>query len=288
MHPFCPEWTPILLNILINYMEATIAQKLEALSKLQSIDSELDELKKVRGALPEEVMDLEDEIAGYETRIQKYNDEVADLETTINNNKTGIKDAEKLIAKYEEQQMNVRNNREYDAISKEVELQQLEIQILEKRIKESYEKIEGKKAEIDSTKATMDERNKDLDSKKGELDQLISESEDDEKKLKKGREKASKGIEDRLFKSYEKVRDNARNGLAVVSVKRGACGGCFNVVPPQRQADIREKKKLIVCEHCGRILADVEDEIVKEEKKTTRRRATTKKTTAKKTATAKK
>ncbi|MDA0194326.1 MAG: C4-type zinc ribbon domain-containing protein [Bacteroidetes bacterium] len=253
-------------------METTIAQKLDSLSKLQSIDSELDELKKVRGALPEEVMDLEDELAGYQTRIQKYNDEVEDFETLISNNKTGIKDAEKLIAKYAEQQMNVRNNREYDAITKEVELQQLEIQILEKRIKEAYEKIEGKKAEIEETKGVMDERKKDLDSKKGELDQLIAESEDDEKKFQKNREKASKGIEDRLFKSYEKVRNNARNGLAVVTVKRGACGGCFNVVPPQRQADIRERKKIIVCEHCGRILADVVDEIVKEVKKTTRKR----------------
>ncbi len=276
MHPFCPPWTRILLDILNNYMEATVAQKLEALSKLQSIDSELDELKKVRGALPEEVMDLEDEIAGYETRIQNYNDEVADLELAIANNKTAIKDAEKLIAKYEEQQMNVRNNREYDAITKEVELQQLEIQILEKRIKESFEKIEGKKAEIDETKGSMDERKKDLDSKKGELDQLVAESEDDEKKLMKSRGTASKGIEDRLLKSYEKVRANARNGLAVVNVKRGACGGCFNVVPPQRQADIREKKKIIVCEHCGRILADVEEEVVVEEKKKTRRKAATK------------
>jgi len=255
-------------------MEATIAQKLDSLSKLQSIDSELDELKKVRGALPEEVMDLEDEITGYQTRIQKYNNEVEDFEALIGNNKTGIKDAEKLIEKYAEQQMNVRNNREYDAITKEVELQQLEIQILTKRIKEAYEKIEGKKAEIEETKVVMDERQKDLDSKKGELDQLISESEDDEKKFKKNREKAFKGIEDRLFKSYEKVRKNARNGLAVVRVKRGACGGCFNVVPPQRQADIRERKKIIVCEHCGRILADVDDEILKEVKKTTRKSTT--------------
>ena len=257
-------------------METTVAQKLEALSKLQSIDSELDELKKVRGALPEEVMDLEDEIAGYDTRIQNYNDEVADLELAITNNKTAIKDAEKLIAKYEEQQMNVRNNREYDAITKEVELQQLEIQILEKRTKESFEKIEGKKVEIDETNGIMDERNKDLESKKGELDQLVAESEDDEKKLMKRRTSAAKGIEDRLFKSYEKVRDNARNGLAVVTVKRGACGGCFNVVPPQRQADIREKKKVIVCEHCGRILADVEEEIVEEKRPRRKSTRTTK------------
>lgn len=247
-------------------MENTVAKKLEALVKLQSIDSELDELKKVRGALPDEVMDLEDEIAGYQTRIDKQNTELQDFEQGIANNRTSIKDAEKLIQKYEEQQMNVRNNREYDAITKEVELQKLEIQILEKRIKETFEKIEVKKAEIDETQGIQEERKKDLESKKKELEVITQESEDDEKKLEKSRNTASKNVEDRIFKSYEKVRNNMRNGLAVVPVKRGACGGCFNIVPPQKQAEIREKKKLIVCEHCGRILADVEDEIVEEVK----------------------
>ncbi len=247
-------------------MENTVAKKLENLVKLQSIDSQLDELIKVRGALPEEVMDLEDEIAGYQTRIDKQNKELADMDEAIENNKLAIKDAEKLIKKYEEQQMNVRNNREYDAITKEIELQQLEIQILEKRIKETYDKIEHKNEEIEVTKNTLSERSKDLDSKKSELEVITQESEDDEKKLLKDREKASKNVEDRLFKSYDKVRNNMRNGLAVVSVKRGACGGCFNIVPPQKQAEIREQKKIIVCEHCGRILADVEDEILEEEK----------------------
>ena len=235
-----------------------------------------DELIKVRGALPDEVMDLEDEIAGYQTRVEKQNQELADLEDNINSNKAAIKDAEKLIKKYEEQQMNVRNNREYDAITKEVELQQLEIQILEKRIKESYAKIDAKKEEIDQTKNTLSEREKDLDSKKGELETITKESESDEEKLLKEREKAAKNVEERLFKSYEKVRKNMRNGLAVVPVKRGACGGCFNVVPPQQQAEIREKKKIIVCEHCGRILADVEDEIVEEVKPKRRTKRTTK------------
>lgn len=256
-------------------MENTVAQKLEALTKLQSIDSELDEIKKIRGALPEEVMDLEDEIVGYETRVGKHNQEIDDLELSITNNKTGIKDAEKLIQKYEEQQMNVRNNREYDAITKEMELQQLEIQILEKRIKEAYVKIEVKNEEMQGTKLILDERKKDLEGKKGELDVITSESEDEEQKLMKGRDKASKGIEDRLLNSYNNIRGNVRNGLAVVPVKRGACGGCFNVVPPQKQAEIREKKKLIVCEHCGRVLSDVEEEII-EEKKTTRTRRTKK------------
>ncbi|HCX22107.1 MAG: hypothetical protein CMB80_18915 [Flammeovirgaceae bacterium] len=257
-------------------MENTVAKKLDSLVKLQSIDSERDELIKVRGALPDEVMDLEDEIAGYQTRVEKQNQELAGLEDNINSNKAAIKDAEKLIKKYEEQQMNVRNNREYDAITKEVELQQLEIQILEKRIKEAYAKIDTKKEEIEQTKNTLSEREKDLDSKKAELDTITKESEADEEKLLKDRDKAAKNVEERLFKSYEKVRKNMRNGLAVVPVKRGACGGCFNVVPPQQQAEIREKKKIIVCEHCGRILADVEDEIVEEVKPKRRTKRTAK------------
>ncbi|MEQ9468141.1 MAG: C4-type zinc ribbon domain-containing protein [Ekhidna sp.] len=258
-------------------MENTVAKKLEALEKLQALDSKIDEIKKIRGALPEEVQDLEDEIAGYQTRIEKQAEEQKEMEEAISANKTAIKDAEKLIKKYEEQQMNVRNNREYDAITKEMELQQLEIQILEKRIKESYEKIEAKKEEMEGTKAILSEREKDLKSKKEELDNIVKESEADEQKIEKDREKATKGVEERLLKSYEKVRHNMRNGLAVVPVKRGACGGCFNVVPPQKQAEIREKKKIIVCEHCGRILSDVEDvveEEVKPKRRTTRKKAT--------------
>ncbi|MTI30671.1 zinc ribbon domain-containing protein [Xanthovirga aplysinae] len=256
-------------------MESTVAQKLDALLKLQQIDSKLDEIKKIRGALPEEVSDLEDEIAGYETRVEKFKNELQELEEQIDNNKNGIKNAEKLITKYKEQQMNVRNNREYDAITKELELQDLEIQICQKRIKEDYARIDQKNSEIESTEKTLAERHKDLESKKAELDSIIQESEDEEAKLLKNREKASKPIEERLLSSYERIRNNARNGLAVVSVARGACGGCFNVVPPQRQADIRERKKLIVCEHCGRILADVEEVVVEEKKpkRTTRKKA---------------
>ena len=263
-------------------MERTIAQKLEALKKLQAIDSQMDEILKVRGALPDEVADLEDDIAGYQTRVDKFKTELAELEGNISDHKTQIKNSEGLIKKYEEQQMNVRNNREYDAITKEMELQNLEIQISEKRIKEAFAKIELKKEEIEKTEHQLEERKKDLDNKQSELEVLTKESEEDEKKLVTGREKASKNIEERLLISYNKLRDNARNGLAVVPVSRGACGGCFNVVPPQRQADIRDAKKLIVCEHCGRILAEVTDEIVTEEKpKRSRRKTTTKKTAAK-------
>ncbi|MBO6761442.1 MAG: hypothetical protein JJ909_10810, partial [Roseivirga sp.] len=204
-------------------------------------------------------------------RIEKFNNELSELEANISDHKTQIKNSEALIKKYEEQQMNVRNNREYDAITKEIELQNLEIQISEKRIKEAYVKIDAKKEEISRTQGELDERKKDLDTKKNELEVLTQESEADEQKLLKDREKATKNIEDRLLNSYNKLRNNARNGLAVVPVSRGACGGCFNVVPPQRQADIRDNKKLIVCEHCGRILAEVTDEIVNEEKKKTRR-----------------
>jgi uncharacterized protein len=248
-------------------MESTVAQKLDSLIKLQQIDSEIDELTKVRGVLPEEVEDLEDEIAGYQTRIQKIENEIAEVEKGIEEKRAAIKNAEKLIAKYQEQQMNVRNNREYDAITKEIELQQLEIQISEKKIREAFESLEDKKGQIETTRELLNERNKDLGSKKSELDVIISESEEEEQKLMKTREKATKQIEDRLLKSYTKIRNNAKNGLAVVPVKRGACGGCFNVVPPQRQAEVRERKKLIVCEHCGRILADVEDVIEEPDKK---------------------
>ncbi|MFT7037230.1 MAG: putative nucleic acid-binding Zn-ribbon protein [Cyclobacteriaceae bacterium] len=257
-------------------MENTVAQRLETLSKLQSIDSELDEIEKIRGALPEEVMDLEDEIVGYETRVANHNQQIEDLELSITNNKTSIKDSEKLIEKYKEQQMNVRNNREYDAITKEMELQELEIQIQEKRIKESHVKIEVKNEEIQETINTLEERKKDLVSKKKELETISSESQDEEEKLMKGRAKASKVIEERLLNSYNKIRNNVRNRLAVVPVDRGACGGCFNVVPPQKQAEIREKKKLIVCEHCGRILSDVIEEVIEEVVKPKRTKRTTK------------
>jgi hypothetical protein len=253
-------------------MENNVAKKLDALTHLQDIDSKLDSIIKVRGALPDEVRDLEDEIAGYETRLEKINQEIKERETDISDKKLAIKECQKLIKKYQDQQMNVRNNREYDAITKEMELQELEIQISEKRIKEAHAKIEAKNVDIAEVTEIMNERNKDLKSKKNELSSLTSESEEEEKKLLKEKEKAEKSVEERLLLSYKKIVANARNGLGVVSVKRGACGGCFNVVPPQRQADIKERKKIIVCEHCGRILADVEGIAGEDEKKPVRRR----------------
>lgn len=239
-------------------MEQTVENKLEALNILQSIDSKVDEIKKVRGDLPEEVRDIEDEIIGIETRIGKYNEDVKEFESGISAYKITIKDAEKLIKKYEEQQTNVRNNREFDAISKEVELQQLEMQICDKKIKETGFKIDLKKKDVAATMTQLEARKLDLESKKGELSVIIGEGEDAIANLMKERNESAKNVDERLLTSYTKLRNNYRNGLAVVMVKRDACGGCFNQVPPQRQAEIKDKKKIIVCEHCGRILAGVE------------------------------
>jgi uncharacterized protein len=243
-------------------MESTVANKLGALMRLQQIDSQLDEIRRVRGDLPEEVRDLEDEIAGYEVRVRKFDEEIQAINDNIAARKQAIKDSESLIRKYEDQQSNVRNNREYDAITKEIELQRLEIQISEKKIKEGYYQIEQKNNEIAGTKQKLEERSKDLDSKNGELQVIVSESEEEERQLVAERDEAVKAIEDRLLTAYSRIRMNVRNGLAVVTVKRDACGGCFNTVPPQRQSDIASHKKIIVCEHCGRIFADVEQKLV--------------------------
>ena len=238
--------------------ETPVASKLEALLNLQRIDSQLDEIRRVRGDLPEEVRDLEDEIAGYEVRVSKFDEEIAGLNEQIKQRKQAGKDAEGLIRKYEEQQQNVRNNREYEAIAKEIELQRLEIQISEKKIKEAQYQTELKNNDIAGTKQRLEERKKDLANKQGELQTIVGESEADEKKLMTERDGAVQPIEERLLMAYTRIRGNVRNGLAVVTVKRDACGGCFNTVPPQRQADIISHKKIIVCEHCGRVLADVD------------------------------
>jgi predicted nucleic acid-binding Zn-ribbon protein len=213
-----------------------------------------------------EVQDLEDELLGLETRLNKLQDEVKEIEQDILDRKNATKDAEVAITKYKEQQNNVRNNREFEAISKEIELQGLEMEISDKRIKEIDFKVLNKNDEIAGVESNLFERSKDLELKKKELQVIIAESEEDEIKSLKDREKALKTVDARLLKSYDKLRSNARNGLAVVMVKRGACGGCFSSVPPQRQTDIKDKKKLLVCEHCGRIFAGVEDVIPPPEK----------------------
>jgi predicted nucleic acid-binding Zn-ribbon protein len=236
----------------------SVAQKLEALVKLQSIDSKLDELKKLRGDLPDEVQDLEDEIEGYKTRQTRYEAELKDIEEGNKKHKEGIKEAEKLIKKYTEQQKNVRNNREFDAITKEIELQELEIQICEKKIKEGKESVADKKDEVEKTNTLVAERGEHLDNKKKELNDILAESQEEEKRLMAEREKAAKKIDDKLLKYYERLRTSLSNGLAVVRVVRGAAEGCNIVIPPQKIAEIREKKKIVIDEHSGRILADVD------------------------------
>jgi hypothetical protein len=245
----------------------SVAQKLEALVKLQSIDSKLDELKKLRGDLPDEVQDLEDELEGYNTRLQRLQRELKEIEEGIKKSKEGIKESEKNIKKYTDQQKNVRNNREYDAITKEIELQELEQQILEKKIKEGKENIDLKKEEIAKTEELIAGRGGDLELKKKELQDLLAESEEEEKKLGVEREKAAKKIEEKLLKYYERLRSSLSNGLAVVRVVRGAAEGCNIVIPPQKIAEIREKKKLVIDEHSGRILADVDMDSMEEEPK---------------------
>jgi len=238
--------------------EIPVEEKLRALFELQKVDSERDKINTLRGELPLEVQDLEDEIAGLETRLTKYEDEIKNLETAITNKKNEIVDAEGLIKKYKEQQDNVRNNREFDSLSKEIEFQTLEIQLCEKRIKEFTEQVEEKKKTIESSKQVLDERKEDLKNKQKELEDIVNDTKKEEEDLKKKSKEIFDSIEDRLATAYRKIRKNARNGLAVVSVERDACGGCFNKIPPQRQLDIKSRKKIIVCEYCGRILVDPE------------------------------
>jgi predicted nucleic acid-binding Zn-ribbon protein len=258
----------------------TVAQKLEALVKLQSIDTQIDELKKLRGDLPDEVQDLEDEMEGYRVRLSRFEAESKEFDEVIKRNKEGIKEAEKLVKKYNEQQKNVKNNREFDAITKEIELQELEVQICEKRIKEAKDKIEAKKVEIGEIEKMIKERTEDLDTKKGELKDILAESEEEEKRLLGEREKATKKIEDKLLKHYERLRKSLTNGLAVVRVVRGAAEGCNIIIPPQKIAEIREKKKIVIDEHSGRILADVDLGSMEEEPKA-KKAAPVKRTTKK-------
>jgi len=244
----------------------TVAQKLEALMRLQSIDTKIDQLKKLRGDLPNEVQDLEDEIEGYRTRMGRYEAELKELEDSIKRYKEGIKESEKLVKKYNEQQKNVKNNREFDAITKEIELQELEVNLNEKRIKEAKEKIDAKKVEITAIEKIISERGEDLANKRKELEDITAESTEEEKELLSEREKAARKIEDKLLKYYERLRGSLSNGLAVVRVVRNAAEGCNIIIPPQKIAEIREKKKIVIDEHSGRILADVDTESMEEDK----------------------
>jgi predicted nucleic acid-binding Zn-ribbon protein len=237
-------------------MEQTVEQKLKALYELQTIHTKIDKIRQVRGELPMEVADLEDDVAGLETRIQKIKAELDDLEDDIVTRKNLIKDAQANTKKYETQLNEVKNNREYDAISKEIEIQGLDIQVSEKKIREFGFEITSKTQVYEKALGDLEARKSDLDAKKAELGTITAETEKEETELTAEADKATKGIDERLLIAYTRLRQNAKNGLAVVTIQRDSCSGCFNQIPPQRQSDIRQRKKIIVCEHCGRILVD--------------------------------
>lgn len=238
--------------------EYTVEEKLSTLYQLQTMMSEIDKIKTLRGELPLEVQDLEDEIAGLETRHQNYQAEIADYESSVVDQKHKISEATSLIERYKAQLDNVRNNREFDNLSKEIEFQGLEIEFAQKKIREFGEAIETKKKEIVELVERLEGRKADLVQKKSELEQIISETKQDEEKLREKAKKLETNIEPRLLTAFKRIRKGARNGLAVVCVQRGACGGCFNRIPPQKQLDIKLHKKIIVCEYCGRIMIDPE------------------------------
>lgn len=236
--------------------ELSVEEKLQHLYELQRIDTEIDKIKTLRGELPLEVQDLEDEIAGLETRLENLKNEISEADKNVATKKQEITKSEELIKKYTEQLDNVRNNREYDALTKEVEFQKLEIELQNKRIREAQKTKAEKEVNLEISTKQYEEKKADLDAKKAELDDIIAETHKDEESLVRKSEELSQNIEERLLSAYRKIRNNARNGLAVVTVDRDACGGCFNKIPPQRQLDIRSRKKIIVCEYCGRILID--------------------------------
>ena len=244
-------------------VEISVEEKLRTLYQLQMVNSEIDKIRTLRGELPLEVQDLEDEIAGLETRIEKFKEEVKSLDNNIGQKKNEIVQAQNMITKYKDQQNNVRNNREFESLSKEVEYQTLEIELCEKRIREFTAQIKDKTTIIDESKKVLDERTSDLNAKKTELDEIVADTKKEEEDMIRQSKELEAKIEERLLTAYKKIRKNARNGLAVVSVERDACGGCFNNIPPQRQLDIKSRKKIIVCEYCGRILVD--DDILEDQ-----------------------
>ncbi|MBR7183325.1 MAG: hypothetical protein IKD41_04970 [Alistipes sp.] len=235
-------------------VDYSMYEKIMALYELQKIDSQIDEINKVKGELPDEVQDLDDEIAGLNTRIDGINADIEELNALTRQRRRQIDEANMMIAKYTEQQNNVRNNREFDAISKEIEYQELEIKLAEKNLKEYAAAIKVKKSKAEETEALIAERNIDLTAKRTELDNIEAETADQVKELEAQAEVAKKKIDDRLLTAYGRIRSKVHNGLAVVTVQRDACSGCFNRIPPQRQVEVSQGKKLIVCEYCGRIL----------------------------------
>ncbi len=237
-------------------VDYSMQEKIRSLYELQKIDSRIDEINKVKGELPLAVQGLDDELAGLKERTDKINKEIEELNALTKQRKREVDQARIMIGNYKEQQNNVRNNREYDAISKEIEYQELEITLAEKRLKEYAAEVKAKKVQLENTEQIVEERRADLEAKQRELDGIEAETAPQVAEFEAQAEKAKERIDERLLKAYERIRHNFRNGLAVVPIRRDACGGCFNHIPPQRQADIRQGKKLIVCEYCGRILVD--------------------------------
>ena len=268
--------------------EISVESKLQTLYQLQTTLSAIDEKRALRGELPLEVQDLEDEIAGLKTRVEHIEGDISDFQQAVAQKQGEIKEAEESVERYKKQLDEVRNNREYDTLTKEIEFQSLEIELCNKKIKEANAKVEDKKRELVRTNDLINDRQQALDEKKSELDEIMQETREEEQALKAKAEDLETKIEPRLLSSFKRIRKNARNGLGIVYVQRDACGGCFNKIPPQRQLDIKMHKKIIVCEYCGRIMIDpelagvktVETEVVDDKPK--RKRATTRKTASKK------
>ena len=268
--------------------DLSVEERLKTLYQLQTTLSSIDEKRALRGELPLEVQDLEDEIEGLTTRIEKIQSDINDFDRAVSQKKGEIETAKASVERYKAQLNEVKNNREYDTLSKEIEFQELEIELCNKKIKEANIRIEEKKAELAQNQEIIDDRRQALEMKKGELDEIMEETRAEEEKLKAKVKELEIKIEPRLLTSFKRIRKNARNGLGIVYVQRDACGGCFNKIPPQRQLDIKMHKKIIVCEYCGRIMIDPELAGVKVEKlgteeKKTRKRSIRKSASSKKT-----
>ncbi|MFW5617755.1 MAG: zinc ribbon domain-containing protein [Prevotella pectinovora] len=265
--------------------DLTVEEKLETLYKLQTTLSAIDEKRALRGELPLEVQDLEDEIAGLTTRVEKIKDEIEDFQQAVTQKKAEIAAAQISVKKYNEQLDDVQNNREYDTLKKEIEFQTLEIELCNKKIREAATKVEERKSDLKRAEEQIDDRKQALEEKKNELDEIIEETRAEEERLRDKAKDLEMKVEPRLLTSFKRIRKNARNGLGIVYVQRDACGGCFNKIPPQRQLDIKMHKKIIVCEYCGRIMIDPElagVKTVSEEDKQNRKRTIRKRTVVKK------
>ena len=264
--------------------EMSVEQKLQALYELQTTLTAIDEKRALRGELPLEVQDLEDEIAGLDTRIEKIDSEIKEFQSAITMKKGEVQEAQANLERYNNQLNEVRNNREYDSLSKQIDYERLEVELCNKKIKEATDQVAYRTNDLEIAKTEREERQKDLDEKKSELEDILAETREEETMLKERAKDLEVKIEPRLLSSFKRIRKSARNGLGIVYVQRDACGGCFNKIPPQRQLDIKMHKKIIVCEYCGRILIDPELAGVKAEngkaekpkrKRSTRRKADT-------------